>query len=96
MHRPRGWTFPQTLTEGQTLTCTFDREDFPDARAVAIDSADRIWPRRRWFRVKRRALAAGRFIGWPWQRNGPTERQIDRALEAARKRLVERLGSDEP
>lgn len=81
MGRPRGWEFPQELSEGQAVSFTFDRRDFANAVAVAIDSADRVWPRRRSFRVRRRALWAAGMIGWPWQRNGPTDRQIARAVE---------------
>lgn len=81
MGRPKGWTFPQHLTEGQNVKFTFDRDQFPNAVPVIIDSADRIWPRRRWLRVKRRAFAAGGLIGWPWQRNGPTQKQLDRLAE---------------
>lgn len=81
MNRPTGWEFPVSLAEGEVVKCTFDREDYPNAVAVVIDSADRIWPRRRWLRVKRRALWAGGLVGWPWQRNGPTNRQIERAVE---------------
>jgi hypothetical protein len=91
MSRPKGWSFPETLSEGQSLKCTFDREDYPSAVAVAIDSADRVWPRRRWLRVKRRALWAGGLVGWPWQRNGPTDRQIARAVRRARE-VVRRRG----
>ena len=68
---------------------SFERADFPKAIAVAIDSADRVWPRRRWFRVKRRALSAGGLVGWPWQRNPPTRRQMDQLeerIEEARRR----------
>jgi hypothetical protein len=81
MSRPRGWTFGVRLEEGESVRFTFDREDFPNARAVVFDSADRVWPRRRWFRVRGYGLRAGSMIGWPWQRNGPTERQIRRAVE---------------
>lgn len=81
MGRPRGWEFPQELSEGQAVSFTFDRRDFANAVAVAIDSADRVWPRRRSFRVRRRSLWAAGMIGWPWQRNGPTDRQIARAVE---------------
>jgi hypothetical protein len=80
MSRLKDWTFPHTLSEGQAIKFTFDREDHPSAVAVAIDSADRVWPRRRWLRVKRRALWAGGLVGWPWQRNGPSDRQIARAV----------------
>jgi hypothetical protein len=82
MERPRGWTFrPGALSEGQSVEFTFDRADFPNALPVAIDSVGRIWPRRRWVRVKRRALQGGPVVGWPWQRNGPSDRQIDRAMD---------------
>jgi hypothetical protein len=85
MSRPKGWTFPHTLSEGQAVMFTFDRNDYPSAVAVAIDSADRVWPRRRWLRVKRRALSGGGLVGWPWQRNGPTDRQIARAIRRSEK-----------
>ena len=87
MNRPKDWKFPVSLSEGEMVRCTFDRADYPNAVAVAMDSADRIWPRRRWLRVKRRALRAGGLVGWPWQRNGPTERQIERAAERTKNRL---------
>lgn len=81
MQRPKGWEFGQELAEGQAVTFTFQREDFPSALPVMFDSAGRVWPRRRWFRVRRRALMAGPMVGFPWQRNGPTQRQIDRFLK---------------
>jgi hypothetical protein len=81
MGRPKDWEFPHLLSEGQAVRFPFDRAEFPRALAVAIDSADRIWPRRRWLRVKRRALQGGPYVGWPWQRNGPTERQIERTVQ---------------
>ena len=86
LSRPKDWTFPM-LSEGEAARFTFDRNDYPNALAVALDSAERVWPRRRWLRVKRRALQAGIVIGWPWQRNGPTDRQIARAM----KRLAHQL-----
>jgi hypothetical protein len=89
MSRPKGWTFPHTLSEGQSVKFTFLREDFPNAIAIAIDSADRVWPRRRWLRVKRLRLWAGGLVGWPWQRNGPTDRQIARVV----RRLAGKLAS---
>jgi hypothetical protein len=92
MSRPKDWTLPHTLLESQAVKFTFLREQYPNAIAIAIDSADRVWPRRRWFRVKRRAWSAGRLVGWPWQRNGPTDQQIARAVrraEEARRRRSE-------
>jgi hypothetical protein len=80
MGRPKGWDFPHRLAEGEGVKFTFDRNEFPGAVAVAIDSAGRVWPRRRTLRVRRRALWAAGMIGWPWQRNGPTDRQIARAV----------------
>jgi hypothetical protein len=79
--RPRGWEFGMRLEEGDAVQFTFERERFPNAKAVVIDSADRVWPRRRWFRVRGYGLRAGRMIGWPWQRNGPTDEQMRRAVE---------------
>ena len=87
MDRPRGWQFPVSLAEGEMVKCTFDRRQYRSAIVVAFDSADRIWPRRRWFRVKIRALSAGGLVGWPWQRNGPTDRQMERAVERTRSRF---------
>jgi hypothetical protein len=83
LYRPKGWTFPPALSEGETVKFTFLREDFPNAVAVVIDTAGRVWPRRRWLRVKRRRYAAVGLVGWPWQRNGPTDQQIDRAVQRA-------------
>lgn len=80
MERPRGWEFGQELAEGQAVVFTFDRDQLPNALPVMMDSAGRVWPRRRWFRVRGRALRAGGMVGFPWQRNGPTRRQIERAL----------------
>jgi hypothetical protein len=81
MSRPKGWILPQTLLEGEVVKFTFDRDEYPNAVAIAIDSAERVWPRRRSFWVRRQALSAGSLVGWPWQRNGPTSRQIERALK---------------
>jgi hypothetical protein len=81
MSRPGGWTFGVRLAEGESVKFTFDRKDYPNAVAVMFDSAGRIWPRRRWLRVRGNSLRAGGMVGWPWQRNGPTERQIRRAVE---------------
>jgi hypothetical protein len=79
--RPVGWTMVgRPITEGETIKYTFKREEFPNAVAVAIDSAGRIWPRRRWIRVQIRRWYAAGVAGWPWQRNGPTDRQIARAV----------------
>jgi hypothetical protein len=79
--RPAGWAFPVGLSEGEILKRTFDRTSDPNAMAFAMDSAGHIWPRRRWLRVKWRALIGVGMIGWPWQRNGPTNQQIARAVE---------------
>jgi hypothetical protein len=87
MSRPKGWTFPHMLPEGESVRFTFDRDEYPRALAVALDSAERVWPRRRWFRVKRRALMAGSMVGWPWQRNGPTDRQVRKALGRTKSRF---------
>lgn len=47
MGRPKGWTFPHSLSEGQVVRFTFDRRELPNAVAVAMDTAERVWPRRR-------------------------------------------------
>jgi hypothetical protein len=61
MTRPLGWTFGMELSEGQSVLFTFDRDEYPNALAVMIDSAGRVSPRRRWFRVRRRALKVQRI-----------------------------------
>jgi len=96
LSRPGGWEFPVSLSEGEAVKCTFEREDYPSAVAVAIDSVGRIWPRRRWLRVKRRALWAGGLVGWPWQRNGPTDEQIERLLQRTRELADRRPPSTPP
>ena len=70
-----------TLGEGTVIRLTFDRAEYPNAVPVAIDSAGRVWPRRRCWRVRRRVMlgagAAGVLGVW-WRRNGPSERQLAR------------------
>lgn len=58
MSTPRGWPegLPTTLSEGTVIRPTFDRTEYPNAVPVAIDSAGRVWPRRRWWRARRRAM----------------------------------------
>jgi hypothetical protein len=82
--RPAEWNFPVRLSEGEVLKCPFDRGAYPNAMAWAVDSAGRIWPRRRWLCVQWRWLLGVGMIGWPWQRNGPSDRQIARADERTR------------
>lgn len=86
MRRPKSWTFPVRLEEGESVRFTFKREEFPKAKgmAIVIDTADRVWPRRRRLQVRGYALLAGGMIGWPWQRDGPTDEQVRRAVERNR------------
>lgn len=78
---PSAWLegLPKTLDEGMVTRFTFDRTEYPSAVPVAIDSAGRVWPRRRWWWVRRLAMlgegAAGVLGVW-WRRNGPSERQL--------------------
>jgi hypothetical protein len=87
--RPRGWTFGMELSEGQSVMFTFDREEYPNALPVMIDSAGRVWPRRRWFRVRRRAMMYSGLRAFFPQRNGPTDRQIERAMRASQEQEAE-------
>ena len=96
LSRPGGWEFPVSLSEGEDVKFTFERKDYPSAVAVVIDSVGRIWPRRRWLRVKRRALWAGGLVGWPWQRNGPTDEQIKRLLQRTQELADRRPPSTPP
>jgi len=52
MSHPRGWEFGQDLAEGQRATFTFDRDEYPNAVPVAMDTVGRVWPRRREFRER--------------------------------------------
>jgi hypothetical protein len=36
MSRPKGWTFPHMLPEGESVRFTFDRDEYPRALAVAL------------------------------------------------------------
>jgi len=42
MSHPRGWEFGQDLAEGQRATFTFDRDEYPNAVPVAMDTVGRV------------------------------------------------------
>jgi hypothetical protein len=98
MRRPRDWEgqFHKSLSEGQQEKFSFDRTQYPKSVPVVFDSADRIWPRRRWIRVKRRRLWSSGSIGWPWQRGGPTPRQIERAVKRGKASLEQTRTAFDP
>jgi hypothetical protein len=87
--RPLGWTFGMELSEGQSVKFAFDREEYPNAVPIMIDSAGRVWPRRRWFRVRRRAMGYSGLRAFFPHRNGPSDRQIERAMRASDKQKAE-------
>lgn len=78
MSQPKSWTFDFDLAEGASVRFTFDRAEYPNAKGVVMDTAGRVWPRRRWFAVRRRATMQTGWFAWR-SRNGPTDRQLRRA-----------------
>jgi hypothetical protein len=77
------------LSEGQSVKFPFDREEYPNAVPIMIDTAERVWPRRRWFRVRRRAMGYSGLRAFFPHRNGPTDRQIERVIRAQKQQEVE-------
>jgi hypothetical protein len=80
MRTPRGWPedLPHRLEEGGRIMFTFDRADFPKTIPVVMDTVRRVWPRRRRWRVRWRALRSIGLRGFVSGRRAPTERRLDR------------------
>jgi hypothetical protein len=64
MVRPREWTFDYRLTEGDAVLFRFNRDKLPKALPVVLDSAGRVWRRRRTLRIRFRGLRAGPMLGY--------------------------------
>jgi hypothetical protein len=89
MGQPRGWTFGMDLSEGHAALFMFERKEYPNAVPVMMDSAGGVWPRRRWLRVRRRALRYAGIRAFLPLRGGPTKRQIDKAVRTHQERRAE-------
>ena len=82
MRSPRGWleNLPARLEEGRRVMFTFDRSDYPMPLVpVAMDTVRRVWPRRRRWRVRWRALRGTGLRGFISGRRGPSRWRIERA-----------------
>jgi hypothetical protein len=81
MRFPRGWQadLPARLEEGGRVMFTFERSDYPMSLVpVAMDTVRRVWPRRRRWSVRWRALKATGLRGFVSGRKGPTKWRIER------------------
>jgi hypothetical protein len=76
---PRTWTIPpEPLEEGGRIFFPFNRAEYPKAIPVAMDTVRRVWPRRRRWRIRWRALRSVGFRGFVSGRRPPTKWRLAR------------------